>query len=103
MRPRLAPSAVRIAISRRRTRPRERSRFARFAHAIRSTNATAPISTRTRVRLSPTSDSRSGVTPTVRSLSSGKRRSRSDIIAARSARAASRLTPPFRRPTMVRK
>ena len=43
-RPRPAPSAVRIATSFRRAAPRMRSRFATFAHAMSSTNATAPAS-----------------------------------------------------------
>ena len=45
MRPRLAPRAARTAISRWRASARESSRFATFAQAISSTNATAPIST----------------------------------------------------------
>ena len=44
-RPRLTPSASRTAISRRRAMARARSRLATLAHAMRSTNATAPRST----------------------------------------------------------
>ena len=44
-RPRLAPSTVRIAISFRRPHVFASVRFATFAHAISSTNATAPIIT----------------------------------------------------------
>jgi hypothetical protein len=39
----LAPSAARTAISRDRTNERASIRFATFAHAMRSTNETAPI------------------------------------------------------------
>ena len=42
---RVAPSAVRIAISRARAAARASSRFAMFAHAMSSTSATAPSST----------------------------------------------------------
>ena len=66
MRRRLPPSAARTAISRDRPRPRASSRFATFAHAISSTNATTPASTSDVVRSSgPTIASRSGsmVTP----------------------------------------
>ena len=46
IRPRLAPSARRSAISRRRAAPRASSRFATFAHAAASSRLTRPISVR---------------------------------------------------------
>lgn len=52
-----APSAVRIANSRWRDSARASSRFARFAHAISSTNPTAPWSTQSDVRIPPTMSS----------------------------------------------
>ena len=48
MRPRLAPSARRIVVSRRRDVARASSRFETFAHAISSTNPTAPASSHQR-------------------------------------------------------
>src|SRR5438552_2760428 len=61
-RERLAPSASRSAISFCRTAARARRRFATFAHAIRSTNPTAPSSTSNAGRMSPTTSSCSGLT-----------------------------------------
>jgi hypothetical protein len=60
-RPRPAPSARRIAISRRRAVARVRRRFAALAQAMSSTSATAPSSTQRRVRTSPMAESRSGI------------------------------------------
>ena len=57
MRPRLAPSAARMAISRRRAAARTNKRFARFAQAMSSTNPTAPSSTTTARRTPPTIES----------------------------------------------
>ena len=56
-RSRLAPSAARTANSRRRESARASSRFARFAHAIRSTNPTAPWSTQSDFLTFPTMSS----------------------------------------------
>ena len=53
-RPRPAPIAARSAISRSRTDARASSRFATFVHAISSTQATAPSSTRIAGRIRPT-------------------------------------------------
>ncbi len=53
-RPRLAPSADRTASSLCRDSARASSRLARFAHAISSTNSTAPWSTQTAVPALPT-------------------------------------------------
>src|SRR5437762_2346956 len=63
MRPRPAPIAARIAISRRRPVARTSSRFATFAHAISSTNPTAPASTNSVVRTLRTSTSWTRSTP----------------------------------------
>ncbi len=62
IRPREPPTAARIAISRRRPVARASRRFATFAHAMRSTNATAPPSTNNDVRTLLTSTSRTGST-----------------------------------------
>ena len=51
MRPRLAPIAARIAISRSRTVPRARSRLATFTQAIATTNPTAASSSHSVVRV----------------------------------------------------
>ena len=59
-RQREAPSADRIAYSRMRESARAMSRFARFAHAINRTNATAPCSTSSASRTEPTMSSFSG-------------------------------------------
>ena len=58
-RPRVAPTARRTDSSFCRPDARARSSVATFAHAISSTNPTAPSSTSSGVRTSPTSDSRS--------------------------------------------
>src|SRR5438552_346011 len=55
-------AARRSAISFCRTAARARRRFATFAHAIRSTNPTAPSSTSSAGRMSPTTSSCSGLT-----------------------------------------
>ncbi len=52
--PRPAPSAMRTATSRARAAARESSRLATFAHAMRSTNATAASSTTSGRRTSET-------------------------------------------------
>ncbi len=59
---RLAPSAVRTAISLRRPRVFARTRLATLAQAIRRTKPTAPRSTSRAGRTSPTRSSRSGMT-----------------------------------------
>jgi len=61
MRPRRAPSAKRMAISRRRAVARTSSRLATLAHAMRRTSSTAPRSTTSvgRTRLVTTSWKRS--------------------------------------------
>ncbi len=53
IRPRLAPSAVRTAISRARYAERASSRLATFAHAMSSTKPTAPSSERKISRIGP--------------------------------------------------
>jgi hypothetical protein len=60
MRPRPAPIADRIAISRLRFVERARSRFAAFAQAINRTSVTAPSRTSDDGRISRTSASRKG-------------------------------------------
>ena len=62
MRQRLAPSAARTAISRRRAAARDSSTPATFAHAIRSTVATAASNRRSEERESPVNCSRIGTT-----------------------------------------
>ena len=69
MRARPAPMAVRMAISRRRPVARTSSRLATLAHAINSTNPTAPRSTSSSVCALRTSVSRIG--STVKAASSG--------------------------------
>ena len=70
-RARLAPSAERTAISRRRPRPRASSSPARLAQAISRTHPAAPIRTRSSMRVLPTVSSRMGTTaaPILRSSS----------------------------------
>ena len=85
-RPRVAPSAVRIASSRRRALARASSRLATLAHAMRSTNPTAPSSTRSGVRTSPVRFSRSETALMPRSLSSvGYSRARAAAMPSSSA------------------
>ena len=57
-RPRAAPSALRTAISACRAFERARSRFAMFAHAMSSTNTTAPRRITSGLRTLPTIASR---------------------------------------------
>ena len=66
MRPRLAPSAARIASSFCRLTPRDSSRFATLAQAMSSTQATAPMRSASERRTPPTTCSCSGTTPKVR-------------------------------------
>ena len=66
MRPRLAPSAARTAISCCRASARDSSRLATFAHAISSTKPTAPSSISSDRRTSPTTCSCSGTMLNVR-------------------------------------
>ena len=62
MRPRLAPIAARMAISRRRPMARANSRLATLAQAISRTKLTAPASTSRDERTLPTMASRMGST-----------------------------------------
>ena len=62
---RLAPNAARIAISRDRTDERASMRFATFAHAISSTNDTAPIIMYSVERTLPIRFSRNGTVTNV--------------------------------------
>ena len=68
-RPRPAPSATRSATSRRRTAPRDSSRFARLTQAINRTAADALNSTISDVCVFPASSSRKGATTAVRGVS----------------------------------
>ena len=68
IRPRLAPSAVRSAISLRRDAARASSRFATLAHAISSTRPTAPSRTKSARPVSPTISSCSGRTVALKPL-----------------------------------
>ena len=103
IRPRLAPMAMRSAISLARTAPRIRNRFATFAQATRSTKIAAPSSTSIAGRTSPENASRSGcrLTPNW-SLASGYARARPAAMVSISARACSIRTPAASRPTTSR-
>ena len=67
---RLAPKAVRMAISLRRASAFATNKFATFAQAMSRTNATAPNNTSSAGRMSPTIWSRSGTTIAPQPLSS---------------------------------
>jgi len=102
-RARLAPSAVRIAISRSRTVARASNRLATFADAMSSTNATAPRSTSSAERTSPTIASSSGVTRKLMlELVAGFCCSIRRAMAASSPRACSIVAPGFNRASPVR-
>ena len=73
----VAPSALRTAISRSRPAARASIRFATFAHAISRISPTAPNSSISRGRISPTSASSSGTTVISRAQSSGIRHGKS--------------------------
>ncbi len=79
--PRLAPIAVRIAISRWRPAARASSRLATLAQAIRSTKPTAPTRISRASRTSPTSASRSGITATLSLLSIHLRIGAAELLA----------------------
>ncbi|PYQ18393.1 MAG: hypothetical protein DMF81_25045 [Acidobacteria bacterium] len=70
-RPWLAPRACRTASSLARVAPLASSRFATLAHAISSTNTTAPIRTRSVDRVSPDAMVRSVMSWARHPLSSG--------------------------------
>ncbi len=94
-----APKAVRIAISLRRAKVFAKTRFATFAHAISKTKATAPKSTSSAGRMSPTSCSRKGIAVAPQPLSSAGYCCSSLVeIAPSSDLACSIATPGFRRP-----
>jgi hypothetical protein len=99
---RLAPSAARTAISRRRLESRASSRLAMFAQTISSRNPTAPISTISAGRDAPTSCSCAGITRAVQrsllALYSAAMRPASTLI---SSCACGPLTPFAIRPTTV--
>jgi hypothetical protein len=103
-RARLAPSAERTAISRRRPRPRARSSPARFAQAISRTHPAAPISTSSSIRVLPTVSSRMGTTTApIFWLLSGYSVANWRAIAFMSSRAWASETPGLRRATTFRK
>ena len=100
MRLRPAPSAARIAISRRRIVARASNKFATFAHAISSTQPTAPSNTSSDVRTSPTTVSLIG--NAVKLLpcppnAPGNFRSNSAAACFIAACAIARVTPGFSR------
>ena len=102
-RPRPAPSARRIAVSRRRDVARASSRFDTFAHAISSTRPTAPTSTSSAGFVSPTTASCTPASRTRQPLFvSGYAASSCALSASTSACAAAmliaRLQAPHRRP-----
>ena len=103
MRGRLAPMAMRRAISRRRTAARESSRFARFAQAIRSTKPTAPKRTSRAGFTSSTTAACSGRTAILVPRFSGCSAMIASEMRLRSARAVAAVAPGASRPTMVRK
>ena len=95
---RLAPSAARMAISLCRDIARASSRLATFAHAIKSTQPTAPNRINKAGRMSPTSASSVGSTPVLLcKFLSGYCCSRRALIEAISAVACSLDTPGLRR------
>ena len=99
MRARLAPRAARTAISLRRASVRARTRLATLAQAISRTHPTAPSSTSSAGRTSPTRSSCSGMTAAPQPLSSvgyWRREPRRDRVHLR-AGAARAPTPGFRR------
>ena len=100
IRQRVAPSDTRTPTSRARAAERASSRFATFAQAMSSTNATAPMSDRNTSRIGPPF-TRSLNVITVRLMSlfvSGKSCSRRAAIAFSSLCARSRVTPSVSRP-----
>ena len=98
--PRLAPIAARMAISRVREVAFASSRFATLAQAISSTSATAPSSSRSVGRTSPTIDSRKGTTAALLPwLLDGYSCSRRPAMAVIWLRASSSETPGLSRPT----
>ena len=111
-RPRVAPSAARMAVSRSRVTPRERSRLATFTHAINTTKLTAASSDHrsgwslvpgTIVRLEFRMAVFIGTTRTVRPvLESGNSRARSAAMAFISCCACSTVTPGFSRPSTIK-
>ncbi len=100
MRPRPAPIAARIAISRRRPEARASSRFATFAQAISRTSATALSRTQSVERTSLTSSScrLCDVNAALRSSAVGYRWRYSLAESFRRACAWSSETPGFSRP-----
>ncbi len=94
-----APKADRTAISRPRSAMRDSRRFTTLTHAMSSKRAVAPRRMRSAVRVSPTTDSCSGmsVVPYAR-FQFGYSASSLLAMTARSARAASMSTPVFTRP-----
>ena len=104
IRPRPAPIAARIAISRRRPTARASNRFATLAQAISSTKLTAPRSTSREDRTLLTSASRMGSTPKAlffpNTFGYFRRKSSADSFSR--ALACARVTPGFRRPATVK-
>ena len=94
-RARLAPSAMRTAISLCRVAVRAVVRLATLAQAIRRTKPTAPNKIRSGRRVSPTTCSRRPTRPTPQPLSSGACCTMRCAIVSISACACDRLTPGF--------
>ena len=91
---RVAPRAARTANSRRRRCPRESRRLATFAHAISSTQPTAPNATSNGRLMSPTTASWSGTTVTLQPLFVSEcSRSSRDATARSESRARSTVAP----------
>ena len=100
MRPRPAPMAARMAISRLRTVARTSSRFATLAQAMSSTKLTAPTSTSSDCRTLRTMISCIASTPKppCRPIALGKAARNSAVACCSCAFAAESVTPGFRRP-----
>jgi hypothetical protein len=105
IRARVAPSAVRTAISFWRATPRDSCRFARLTHAISRTKATAPSNRYNVRRTLPTTCSRSGTIPNVRpplvGYTSGNSCRRCAVMVSISACACCTETPGFSLPMML--
>ena len=101
-RPRLAPRAIRTAISLRRPLARVNKRFAMLAQTIKSTHPTPPKRTSNGVRRSPVRNTSSGTRRTVRGLFSGCSLFSALAMVTNSAWACWSVTSGFSRPTTSR-
>jgi hypothetical protein len=103
-RPRLAPSAARMAVSARRRVARANSRFATFEHAISRTSTTAPSSSHRVDSTFPTSASfNENTRPPRPAFVSGNSLASRCMMASTSVCAAARVAPGSSRPKTSRK